>query len=42
LLFDFGTAALGAFDVALIVFGDCQGDRELFVTGLAKVFVMRH
>jgi hypothetical protein len=42
LLFDFLAAAFGALDPALIVFGNCQNQRKLLLTGLASIIVMGH
>ena len=42
MLLDLGTLTLGTLDLAPIVFDDGHNQRELFVTGSAKVFVMGH
>ena len=42
LLLDFGAVAFGTLDLALVVFGNGQNQREFLVTALAKVFVVRH
>jgi hypothetical protein len=42
LLFWFGIAAFRAFGFAFLVFSNRQDDREFFVAGLAKIFVLGH
>jgi hypothetical protein len=42
LLLHVGASALRALDLAFIMFGNRQNQRELFVAGLAKVFILGH
>jgi hypothetical protein len=42
LLLHFCTTALRAFDLVFFVFGDTHNHGKLFVTGVAKIFVVGH
>jgi len=42
LLLHFGASAFRALDLAFIMFRNRKNQRELFVAGVAKVFIVRH